>query len=235
MQVQFPEVGAAAADPPGASKNADILRHRVPSLVCPSDNRDEAMCSYRACFGTSPGIHADWKPGGGALVSADSKALWGVLVGARRPAEVIDGLSNTVLYSERVAGDGDSSRYQPFTDVAVVNQNLLGVNDTVNACRAVNPKPQQHFSSAGFTWLLGTYEHVAYNHILPPNAQIPDCVSGMTSRHLASGAISARSNHVGFVTVCFANGAARNVSDSVDLTVWRAISTIHGGEIANEF
>ena len=235
-QVQFSGVGAAAAaDPPSDSMNANLLRHIVQTLVCPSDNRDEARCSYRACFGTTPGIHADWKPGHGALFSPETKALWGVLVGARGPAEVIDGLSNTVLYSERVAGDGDSSRYQPFTDVAVVNQDLLGVNDTVNACRSVNPAPQQHFSSAGFVWLLGTYEHVAYNHILPPNSQIPDCVSGMTSRHLASGAISARSNHVGFVTVCFADGAVRKVSNSVDLIVWRAIATIHGGEIANEF
>ena len=234
-QVQYPEVGAAAADPPSVTQNTNLLRHRVPSLVCPSDNEGEARCSYRACFGTTPGIHADWKPGRGALVFPESKALWGVLVGARRTADVIDGLSNTVLYSERVAGDGDTDRYQPFTDVAVVNENLQGVNDTLNACRAVSSSPQQHFSSAGFTWLLGTYEHVAYNHILPPNSQIPDCTSGMSTRQLGSGAISARSHHAGLVTVCFADGAVRKVSNSVDLIVWRSISTIHGGEIVNEF
>lgn len=204
-------------------------------LACPSDIHDETLCSYRACFGTTPGIHADWKPGRGVLVSPETKALWGVLVGARRPAEVTDGLSNTVLYSERVAGDGETTQYQPFTDVAVVSQDLLSVNETVNACRSVTQNPQRHFSSAGFTWMLGMYEHAAYNHILPPNSQIPDCVSGMSSRRLGSGAVSARSNHAGFVTVCFADGAVRPVSNTVDIVIWRAISTIHGQEIVNEF
>lgn len=234
--LQSPENGSAAAEPPSVILNSGLLTKPVPLLVCPSDVSRRVYSSYRACFGTTPGIHADWRPGQGSLLNPQTKALWGVLVGARGPSDVTDGLSHTALFSERVAGDGNLAHYTPFHDIAVVGSGeLVGVNDTVVACNSVSANPSSHFSSAGFSWMIGTYEHSAYNHILPPNANVPDCVWGFTSSRLGSGAISARSSHPGVVMVAFADGSVRPIGNTVDLTVWRALATIHGQEVIGDY
>jgi prepilin-type N-terminal cleavage/methylation domain-containing protein len=46
---------------------------------------------------------------------------------------------------------------------------------------------------------------------------------------------SARSNHAGGVSVSFGDGAVQFISDSIDLNIWRAISTMAGGEAATNF
>ena len=43
------------------------------------------------------------------------------------------------------------------------------------------------------------------------------------------------SQHPGGVNACFTDGAVRFVNSSVDLTVWKAISTIAGGEAVGKF
>lgn len=230
-----PEYGRAAADPPTVVRNSAILSTRISVLTCPSDGNESLRVSYRACFGTTPGIHADWRPGRGPLLNPTSKALWGILNGARHPGEVIDGLSHTVLYSERVSGDGMASRYSPWTDVASVPTPLASVSGTVNACSNLPANQSDHFSSSGFTWMIGMYEHSAYNHILPPNSNIPDCVSGMTQSRMGNGAIAARSYHRGHCQISLADGSVRKISQEIELSVWRSLSTIHGDEVLDAF
>ncbi len=79
----------------------------------------------------------------------------------------------------------------------------------------------------------------SYNHYYTPNAKTCDCVTNdatpgeATFTSLAFRA--ARSRHPGGVNVLLGDGSVRFVYDSVDLGVWRAISTRAQGEIANDY
>ena len=74
-----------------------------------------------------------------------------------------------------------------------------------------------------------------YNHVLPPNSDVPDCTLALTLIGNSPGAHAARSYHPGCVHVLFGDGAVRPVSNAIDLSVWRAIGTIDGREIVPHF
>ena len=71
-----------------------------------------------------------------------------------------------------------------------------------------------------------------YNHWYTPNAKdTPDCHNGFHNFAL----VSARSAHAAGVQIALLDGSCRFVGESVDLTVWRAVATRAGGEIAGEY
>ncbi len=212
------------------------LAQSVPVFICPADvQRAAGQNNYRACYGTSPGIHATWVPGRERRGPLEGEALWGVFLGARSPARVTDGLTYTMLFSERVTGDGNPAHYDPWTDVAVTGgPDHYFPNDAVIGCAALS-SVSSHYSSLGWTWLMQGYSQTAYNHILPPNSRVPDCVDEWTSYDLSAGAVTARSNHPGGVNGVLADGSARFFSETIDLAVWRALGTIHGEEVVDGF
>jgi prepilin-type processing-associated H-X9-DG protein len=74
--------------------------------------------------------------------------------------------------------------------------------------------------------LVATY----YNHTLPPNAKLRDCiVSGLFHGHIA-----ARSYHPGGVNYVRADGSVHFASNSIDPITWRAMGTMGGGEVFSE-
>ena len=78
-----------------------------------------------------------------------------------------------------------------------------------------------------------TTPDIFYTHswcVHRPERNLP-CIAGSTSGvdHTAG----ARSLHVGGVNVGMADGSVQFVTDSVDLTVWRAMATIAGGEVVD--
>jgi prepilin-type processing-associated H-X9-DG protein len=46
---------------------------------------------------------------------------------------------------------------------------------------------------------------------------------------------SSRSHHAGGSQVAMCDGAVRFVSNNIDLTVWRNLSTSRGGEVVSDF
>lgn len=104
-------------------------------------------------------------------------------------------------------------------------------SEAIDACRRYAvPNPGEHDSYCGFTWLLGGFNHTWYNHILTPNAGVPDCTIGIFLAGGGHGIYTARSFHPGGVHVLFADGAVRFVGDSIDLAVWRGLCTRRGKE-----
>jgi prepilin-type N-terminal cleavage/methylation domain-containing protein/prepilin-type processing-associated H-X9-DG protein len=141
-----------------------------------------------------------------------------------RFAQITDGLSNTLLMSEVIVARMDN------------NQNGAGT--------------WQNGDFRGHIWHDATASSPShcpnlFMTINGPNSSVPDnalcgiipnpdtkmpCVAGSsTSRQNA-----ARSRHPSGVNASLADGSVRFVADSINLTTWRALGTMDGGETATE-
>jgi prepilin-type N-terminal cleavage/methylation domain-containing protein/prepilin-type processing-associated H-X9-DG protein len=170
--------------------------------------------------------------------------------------DFIDGTTNTAMFSERTLGDQNNvvpgGRFNPQTDLLIVSTSLAAANITLptstnfETCRAQVPtfSDPRGFSNLGRdTWYENTYMGTQYNHVFPPNAQWADCClacnlefSGLrTARdNRVRVIVSARSYHPGSVNVLMGDGRVRSFSDSIDLTVWRAIGSRNGAEAVTD-
>jgi prepilin-type N-terminal cleavage/methylation domain-containing protein len=164
-----------------------------------------------------------------------------------------DGMSNTVMFSERTKGTGlpltgppgrsdvitSPTRISPT--VMIDPQLLFGYCSISNA-----PASTFNFNSFGrwlpgsdFSngWPFGGYSGTMYNHVATPNWAGTDCglLSAINDTPGEHAIISARSLHTGGVHAMNADGSVRFVSDSIDLNLWRNVGTRAGGEVAGEW
>jgi prepilin-type N-terminal cleavage/methylation domain-containing protein/prepilin-type processing-associated H-X9-DG protein len=130
-----------------------------------------------------------------------------------RLASIQDGTSNTMLTGEVIIGQGTGGQYSAPYD-------LRGF----------------------FHWFAGA----AFESYLPPNSTQPDvmqsgsyCVYPYPNNPPCTAATpditytvnASRSRHPGGVDVGLADGSVRFVKNTVNLYVWRALSTTQGGEV----
>lgn len=218
-----------------SSANQAIIRASVPVFLCPSDSMPPGGNNYRANMGTGPEIfsQADY-PHDGPLDSGNRSGAW-VNGNSLRPQHFRDGLSHTIMLSEKIIGDGNRAVYTPHRDRFGSPVDFRLANDAVKACRnyAV-PNPDYSDSFSGMTWLFGGFSNTWYNHVVTPNSRVPDC-SLMLRAGGGAGLYTARSFHPGGVNAAFGDGAVKFISDSVDIAVWHAISTRAGGDPFSDF
>jgi prepilin-type processing-associated H-X9-DG protein len=148
----------------------------------------------------------------GGKSTSDLRSLFNYNV-VRRMKNVTDGLSKTVAVSESIAGTPDSADMR------------------------------------GRWW--GEWS-CQYSHKNTPNSNVPDaiwstvagssfnmCVSTPTApcnggaSEWANLVFSARSKHSGGVNAGMADGAVFFISDNVSTTVWQALGSINGAEVAD--
>lgn len=221
--------------------------------ICPSDpyvDRVISENSYRYNFGGST-------PYGGAVNTSQQNTRTPISMGdgaftigqALGLRDFTDGASNTAVFSERTTGSGRGTDELPSSSDIVTMPNR--VNDLVDreammtACGGYQPVADSfNFMSAGrwldgadFSngWPFAAYSSTMYNHVAPPNWRGQDCGnwSAIADTPGEHAIVSARSTHPGIVNVCFADGHVAIISDNIDLSVWRALGTRNGGEVAN--
>jgi prepilin-type processing-associated H-X9-DG protein len=124
-----------------------------------------------------------------------------------RLAKITDGTSNTLLMSELIQGE----------DVDI--RGLTWWGDGAGFSTYLAPNSSQPDVS-----VYGSYCDRTENDLKP-------CVQ---QTHANPEMYGARSRHPGGVNVAMCDGSVRMVNDSIDLNTWRALSTIHGGEILSE-
>ena len=167
-----------------------------------------------------------------------------------KPADFVDGMSNTVFFSERTKGSGRNLAVDLPTEADVTNmssrpQGLIDANVMFAACQAQAPSlnggfnfnsmgrwlPGSDFSNG---WPFGFYSATMYNHVAPPNWRSIDCGtrSAIADAPGEHAIVSARSHHPGGVNASMGDGSVRFVSDNVDLQIWRAVGTRALGEVA---
>jgi prepilin-type processing-associated H-X9-DG protein len=208
--------------------NTLITSRRFETLTCPSDIpnapvKDLTSHNYAVNFGNTSfaqdavlgsGVmearyaESPFKPG--IFVHSDASVQvptpGGYLVRPQRGIplwDILDGTSNTLMMAEVLQGEGRDVR--------------------------------------GFTWWGEASAFTAY---LPPNSPLPDRIDSAAycqnqpQKNLPCAAstagdpsmFAARSRHAGGVQTLLCDGSARFISDSIALSVWRAMSTSQGME-----
>lgn len=156
----------------------------------------------------------------GPATSANAKA-------ELRMADVIDGLSNTLLASEHLAGNnnggalmnGNSSEPRIGSDPGWVEFPAQADLDDFGAqCEGTTT----HNATNGQQWIAPLPTQTAINTVAPPNWKFPNCQfssSGFASDR--DGVYTARSRHPGGVMAAVGDGSTRFVSETVDLATWQ--------------
>jgi prepilin-type processing-associated H-X9-DG protein len=136
------------------------------------------------------------------------------------------------MLSERLRGSGDAQRFEAQRDFTFLPTPPTTADATIVRCRRLHELRLAglggSFPWGGMNWVSTGLEHTLYNHTMPPNSAIADCVDPVGGGML--GPSSARSAHPGGVNVVFGDGSCRFVADVIDLQVWRALATRNGGE-----
>ena len=215
----------------------------VPAYRCPSDPTDYRGANYRVCEGPFPTSQS-----ASNLIRKDQYGLFS-LRSRPAPSDVSDGLSNTIVMSERVRSDESPSPFQSPADWAGSGlSNLLPAGQVITpdemrgACEALSGPGIGYCGAMGCQWVRGDPADTEYNHVATPNSPTGDCAIGDLIDVLDgfggswhAGMLTARSQHSGGVNCLLGDGSCRMVSDSIDLTLWRSLSTIAGHETVGEF
>jgi prepilin-type N-terminal cleavage/methylation domain-containing protein/prepilin-type processing-associated H-X9-DG protein len=154
-----------------------------------------------------------------------------------RVADISDGLSNTVAFSESLLGTGGTveppTTATPLTDASRQVLTLTGgtTTDDTTCAAGINNSGAYFSNYRGAKWINGHYADANYNHHLLPNDPRPDCSNASHN----PGQAAARSLHTGGVNVVLGDGSVRFVSNSVNPSVWTALATRAGNDIVGDF
>ncbi len=161
---------------------------------------------------------------------------------AIRFSQITDGLSSTAGYSESLMGNnintspGSGPPTQFNRQFALFNTSgymttslpasaFLPPNYSIPACNT----PDQWSGDRGREWSRGSFFMTSYNHFYPPNSKFPDCTDAGRNAAISGP----RSLHSGGVNMLMLDGHIQFIKDSVNITVFRALSTRAGGEIVS--
>jgi prepilin-type N-terminal cleavage/methylation domain-containing protein/prepilin-type processing-associated H-X9-DG protein len=219
-------VFAPAPSPP--AQNDIAMRTRIALLLCPSDagtvpGSDFGPTNYIATVGSGVGASSSIKTGDGVMFSGS----------AIRFANVTDGMSNTVCFSEQTLGMGgnpSTSAGNAPTNALLEVLELSGATVTTDASCVASSGGNWN-GTRGAKWMNGHFGDTLYNHYYGPNSSQFDCGNG--SHNFAQTA--ARSRHTGGVHAALCDGSVRFFSDNINRVIWQSLATRGGGEVIGDF
>jgi len=234
------------------------------TLSCPDDTALYRATghNYAICMGDSVTFQNKVNGTNPSVATAAGRGLWnvGAWFSASSPAtrgnsgvkfrECSDGLSKTILFSERLRGPDDSSWTTNTLDIRQGIAQLTTISTNPGACLGVSDGRNyvagtQVKQKWGNKWSDGEAERVGFHTILPPNS--PSCGGADANADNTTAVLPPTSGHPGGVNVAFADGAVAFISDSIDTGtlsvvvsntstipspygVWGALGTKAGGE-----
>ena len=226
--------------PVSLNANLTVMLAQLDTLLCPSDPASSppgyGRVNYRFNVGPSPWfLPGNYDPDSWVGAFTTQKTYG--------PADFTDGLSNTVGASERIQGDwiSNSSSLGDYALLPLGSIDTLapgGAAAALGACARLGGSSERE-SRSGESWFLSGFHFTDYNHCNTPNAPLEDCavddfVEGINARILHQGVFTARSFHGHGVNVLLMDGSVRFVHDSIQLSVWRALSTRGRGEVVDQ-
>ncbi len=207
--------------------NGTALNCSIAMFLCPSDGGPfaETGNNYRGNAGLGP----NWGP---TAEHPDSGNGLFPEVGPVYLAAVVDGLSHTAAFSERLRGSGRTESLVPERDMFKTRGFTRTADDLLRACSiAARSGATGGYTLAGKRWFWSGREYTLYTHTQAPDGKVPDCVSG--SSLPATDMATARAHHPGGVHLLMGDGSTRFVSESVAPEVWRGLGTRNGRELVD--
>jgi prepilin-type N-terminal cleavage/methylation domain-containing protein/prepilin-type processing-associated H-X9-DG protein len=223
----------------------------VDAFLCPSDPNRLTQTSY---IGFTPGHNNYYaNTGADAHTTYFSTQFNGPFLSLdyNRPASfasILDGLSNTAGFSERVKGIGASNTSQldstrPTATVSAISGGgglpaiygqpggIGNPQGDYNLCNANAPTTANMCTgdAPGMYWFIGQTNMTLYNHVMPPNTW--SCAYGQGNVRDNDGAVTASSRHPGVVNVMMCDGSVKAVKSTVSLPVWWGIASMSNNEI----
>ncbi len=230
--------------PPNSTSGVPTTRIGV--YLCPSEANDRmrtkngAAFVYPHTYGFNFGTWFVYDPatgeGGDGIFFPNSKL---------KVAQVSDGASKTLCAAEvkaftpyvRNTSDpgGSYPRSTPPDDPSVITTLAAGGDGKLG--------PNTNDCTGHTEWPDGRVHHSGFTTVFTPNTKVPHTASGAaydidySSRQEGNSAtvrtfasITARSFHPGTINASRLDGSVHAVSDEIDRSVWRAMSTRAGGE-----
>jgi hypothetical protein len=213
---------------------------RVSMYVCPDEQHDTVKlsggkpASYPHNYGVNMGTWLVYNPAnnsGGQGCFYPNAHL--------RPADISDGLSKTLMAAEVKA-------YTPyFRDAGAATVPAIPTDPAAIAPLGGKPKLGPNFmDNTGHTeWGEGTAHQTGFTTTFLPNTVVPYTNGGQTYdidfNNMSEGgsltaptfaAVTSRSYHSGIVNVGLMDSSTHTIQDTIDLTLWRALSTRNGKE-----
>ncbi len=236
-----------AASPYG-TKNTTATYTKVTVFLCPSDTdrlaNNFGHNNYRCNLGSSPDSVNLAGPMNGPFIGADPNAKLNCRVFGFR--DVLDGLSNTAAFSERVMGLAKNTmRLDPTRPTSSAFQ-LPGITPLntpdayFRACSGLNQgiaklQGGQGYDSdiygIGGSWYVGYPAHTGYNHVMPPNSFT--CVANGGGGASDQGAHAASSRHPGSVNTLMCDGSVKSIKGTIAVSTWWALGTKNGAEVVS--
>ena len=225
---------------PGNASNSTAMYIQVPNYLCPSDpdrlTSKEGRHNYGGCAGADPRVNGAFADGmfrGGDNGSQMTRTM--------SYRDVVDGLSNTAAYGEKIKGiggqGGDNLNFpdtgKPSASITQVpNPATNGAQIYYNLCLDKAPgkagSTLQNIRSQASSWFNGNKAQARYNHTMPPNSW--SCGWGADND---GGAMTASSRHPGGVNTLFGDGSVRFLKNTIALPTYWALGTIAGGEVVS--
>lgn len=230
-----------------AQINTGVPTMRVPMYICPSELNDDMRLDssgnpkvYPQNYGFNFGTWLAYDPVNGQRGDGPFFVNSNVSFGA-----IKDGTSNTLCVAEVKAY---TSYIRNTADPGPVPPTDPGAFSGFMGQPKLGPDIQQN---TGHTeWCDGRVHHSGFTTVFTPNTFVPYESGGKTydidfnsvqegkrDDQSTYAAITSRSYHTGgVVNVGMMDGSTKSISDSISLTVWRAMGTIAGGEVfENDF
>jgi len=205
--------------------NAEAVAQVIKPFLCPSDLERVievgfGPTNYKWCRGSG-------RNGGS---NRDADGVFTLEPGIRF-ADILDGTTNTAMFSESTLGPGTSAG-TPEPSGTLTSENAGEVVAIVSSplsdavCSAVGATAAMN---RGARWVDSWVCYTSYDHWLPPNSEIPDCGWRGHVWH------AARSRHPGGANLLLSDGSVRFVSETVDLGTWHGVGSRNGREVLGEF
>jgi prepilin-type N-terminal cleavage/methylation domain-containing protein/prepilin-type processing-associated H-X9-DG protein len=212
---------------------------RIPTYICPSEVKDEVRLSsgveknYPINYAMNLGTWLVFDP--------DTREIGtGVFGPARRTkqAEIIDGTSYTVAYSE-------VKSWNPYLRNAGASHATLSPLGAIMAISDVGAQGGDFKTNSGHTeWVDGRAHQIGFTSVFTPNTNVEyddsgtlydvDWTNWQEGKDLGDttpdltptyAAVTARSYHNGGVNVAMMDGSTKFVQNEINLGVWRAYTT----------
>ena len=226
-----------------AQKDTGVPQMRIPMYMCPSEINDTVRLKngaphiYPQTYGFNFGTWMVYDPVNGERGDGpfyvNSKTRFGF---------VKDGQSNTLCVAEvkaftsyirNTSDPGSTPPTDPNAFNGMTGQLKLGSGLHKNTGHTEWCDGRVHHS--GFTTTFTPNTFVTYDH----DGQTYDIdfnsvQEGKKNDQATYAAITSRSHHAGgMVSAGLLDGSTRSIADTIDLTVWRALGTINGGEVVS--